>query len=108
MICEDGWFGQKHVLLFGDLLQLPPVHEDPIFVQLTNDKINKYVSSMIAVNLWTTLFDYDELTINMRQQEDDSYRQLLSRIRIGLVTKPDCEILENRKISFTGIRLNKD
>lgn len=28
--CEDGWFGRKHILLFGDLLQLPPVHEDPI------------------------------------------------------------------------------
>ena len=26
---DDGWFGKKHVLLFGDLLQLPPVHEAP-------------------------------------------------------------------------------
>jgi len=42
------------------------------------------------------------LTINMRQQEDESFRQLLSRIRIGLVTKSDCEILKNRKISFKG------
>ncbi|KYN29317.1 ATP-dependent DNA helicase PIF1 [Trachymyrmex cornetzi] len=31
--CDDGWFGQKHILLFGDLLQLPPVHEDPAFVR---------------------------------------------------------------------------
>ncbi|XP_026824779.1 uncharacterized protein LOC113561784 [Ooceraea biroi] len=100
--CEDGWFGRKHILLFGDLLQLPPVREDPIFVRLPNDKINKCVGSLTAVNLWTTLFDYDELTINMRQQGDNSYRQLLSRIRIGLVTKSDCEILENRKISFKG------
>jgi len=66
---------------------------------------------LTAVNLWTALFDYDELTINMRQQGNDSYRQLLSRIRIGLLTKSDCEILENRKISFKGdtfeSRLNK-
>lgn len=38
----------------------------------------------------------------MRQQGDESYRQLLSRIRIGLLTKSDCEILQNRKISFKG------
>ncbi|XP_026826367.1 ATP-dependent DNA helicase PIF1-like [Ooceraea biroi] len=100
--CEDGWFGQKHIFVFGDLLQLPPVHDDPVFVRLPNDKIDKCIGSLTAVNLWTTLFDYDELTINMYQQGDDSYRQLLSRIRIGLLTKSDCEILENRQISFKG------
>ncbi|XP_026826219.1 uncharacterized protein LOC113562113 [Ooceraea biroi] len=102
MIVKTVWFGRKHILLYGDLLQLPPVHQGPIFVRLPNDKINKCVGSLTAVNLWTTLFDYDELTINMRQQGDDSYRQLLSRIRIGLLTKSDCEILENRQISFKG------
>jgi len=98
--CDDGWFGRKHILLFGDLLQLLPVRDDPILKHLSNEKIAKYLSSLNAVNLWTTLFDYDELTINMRQQGDDSYRELLSRIRIGLLTKSDCKILENKKISF--------
>jgi len=96
----NGWFGRKHILLFGDLLQLSPVHEDPIFTHLSDEKVAKYLGSLSAVNLWATLFDYDELTINMRQQGDDSYRELLSRIRIGLLTKSDCKILENRKISF--------
>ncbi|XP_067216437.1 uncharacterized protein [Linepithema humile] len=99
--CDDGWFGKRHILLFGDLLQLPPVHEDSVFKDLSNEKVNKYIGCLQTVNLWTTLFDYDELTINMRQQEDESYRELLSRIRIGLLTKSDYEILENRKISFT-------
>ena len=99
---EEGWFGRKHILLFGDLLQLPPVREDPVFVQLSNDKIKTCVGSLITVNLWTTLFYYDELTINMRQQEDDTYRQLLSRIRIGSLTRSDCANLESRKISFKG------
>lgn len=98
--CDDGWFGQKHILLFGDLLQLPPVHEDHVFVQLSHEKINKYLGSLGTVNLWATLFDYDELTINMRQQGDTSYRDLLSRIRVGLLTKSDSDILEKRKISF--------
>jgi hypothetical protein len=100
--CDDGWFGQKHILLFGDLLQLPPVHKDPAFVQLSNERIRNFLGSLNAVNLWTTLFDYDELTINMRQQGDGSYRELLSRIRVGLLTKSDCDILEKRKISFKG------
>ena len=50
----------------------------------------------------TTLFNYDELIINMRQQGDDSYHELLSRIRIGLLTQSDSKILESRKISFKG------
>lgn len=100
--CDDGWFGRKHILLFEDLLQLPPILEDPIFMHLSDEKIAKYLGSLNAVNLWTTLFDYDELTINMRQQGDDSYRELLSRIRFGLVTKSDCKILENKKVFFKG------
>ncbi|XP_029157812.1 uncharacterized protein LOC114930228 [Nylanderia fulva] len=98
--CDDGWFGRKHILLFGDLLQLPPVREDLIFTHLSDQKIANYLGSLNAVNLWITLFEYDELIINMRQQGDNSYRELLSRIRIGLVTKSDCKILESRKISF--------
>jgi len=85
-----------------DLLQLPPVHENPAFVHLADEKVHKYLGSLSAINLWSTLFDYDELTINMRQQEDSTYRELLSRIRIGLVTKSDCDILEKRKISLKG------
>jgi len=38
----------------------------------------------------------------MRQQENQSYRELLSRIHVGLLKKSDSEILEKRKISFKG------
>ncbi|EFN76457.1 ATP-dependent DNA helicase PIF1, partial [Harpegnathos saltator] len=85
--CDDGWFGQKHIFLFGDLLQLPPVHEDYIFVQLSDKKISKYLGFLNTVNLWAMLFGYDELTINMRQQGDTSYCDLLSKIRVGLLTR---------------------
>ncbi|KYN41412.1 hypothetical protein ALC56_04175 [Trachymyrmex septentrionalis] len=47
----------------------------------------------------------------MRQQGDGSYRELLSRIRVDLLTPSDYDILEKRKISFKGksfeTRLNK-
>ena len=73
--CDDAWFDQKHILLFGDLLQLSPVHEDPAFIQLTAENVRKYLGSLSATNLWITLFGYDKLIINMCQQ--GSYREYL-------------------------------
>ncbi|XP_018308806.1 LOW QUALITY PROTEIN: ATP-dependent DNA helicase PIF1-like [Mycetomoellerius zeteki] len=91
--CDDGWFGQKHILLFGNLLQLPPVYEDSVFIQLIAENIRKYLGSLSATNLWT-LFDYDELTINMQKvtkvlsniDDDDTRTAGLSKpitIKIG-------------------------
>ena len=34
---EDGWFGRRNLLLLGDLLQLPPVFEGPVYTALTTD-----------------------------------------------------------------------
>lgn len=98
MDCDNGWFGKKHILLFGDLLQLPPVHEDLPFIELSKSKIEKYIGAMGSVNLWS-LFSYDELQINVRQQGDNSYRDILTRIRIGTITDSDVTILETRKIN---------
>lgn len=95
-------FGKKHILLFGDLLQLPPVHEDLPFIELSKSKIEKYIGAMGSVNLWS-LFSYDELQINVRQQGDNSYRDILTRIRIGTITDSDVTILETRKINLKKI-----
>ncbi|XP_024872055.1 uncharacterized protein LOC112454736 [Temnothorax curvispinosus] len=101
---DDDFFGGKHVLLFGDLLQLPPVRENFIFVPLSKAEFNKYIGSVGTTPeewLWQK-FQYDELTINMRQQGDTAYRELLSRVCIGLLTTSDSEILEKRRISLKG------
>jgi len=42
---KEGWFGKRHILLFGDLLQLPPVHDNPAYVKLTTEEVNKYLGS---------------------------------------------------------------
>ncbi|XP_029661949.1 uncharacterized protein LOC115234770 [Formica exsecta] len=105
MDCDNGWFGKKHILLFGDLLQLPPVHEDPPFIELSKLKIEKYIGAMGSINLWS-LFSYDELQINVRQQGDNSYRDILTRIRIGTITDSDVTILETRKINFRETNCN--
>lgn len=98
---ENGWFGGKHILFFGDLLQLPPVHEKLIFVQLPTERIERILGSLGCINLWT-LFAYDELTINMRQQSDTQYCEILSRIRVGALLDSDSKCLMSRRIEFTS------
>ena len=62
---EDGWFGRRNLLFLGDLLQLPPVFEGPVYTALTADLTQKYTGCAGTVDLWRQLFTYDELTINM-------------------------------------------
>lgn len=95
----DGWFGKKHILLFGDLLQLPPVNEGPVYTMVKKSSLVKRVDCVGTADLWS-LMDYDELTINMRQQGDDTYKNILERIWLGVVTNADTEILGKRLIHF--------
>ena len=77
---DDGWFGKKNILFLGDFLQLPPVHEGPTYVPLLAKEIRKFVGALAIPNLWRELVTYDELLINMRQQGDTEFVNMLSRI----------------------------
>lgn len=96
----DGWFGKKHILFFGDLLQLPPVRQEPPYVKLSPIEVEKRLGSVCSINMWVDLFKYDELTINMRQQKDQVYGDLLSRLRVGAITIDDIDLLETRKVDI--------
>jgi len=48
---ENGWFGKMHLLVFGNLLQLPPVSDGPVFTPVLTE------------------------TLNMRQKDDDNYKK---------------------------------
>ncbi|XP_058800179.1 ATP-dependent DNA helicase PIF5-like [Phymastichus coffea] len=98
---KDGWFGKIHIVVFGDLLQLPPVREEFAFISLTRSQIDKYIKGMLSFNLWT-LFEYEELTINMRQKNDKGYSEILGKLRLGYLTNSDIETLLKRKISFSS------
>ena len=37
---ENGWFGYKTILVFGDLLQLSPIFESPVYIPLTSTIVN--------------------------------------------------------------------
>lgn len=69
---SDGWFGRVNILVFGDLLQLAPVNEEPPYIEINPQKASKFFNSLNlkSFGVWKDIFSYDELTINMRQQSD--------------------------------------
>lgn len=97
---EDGWFGRLHLLVFGDLLQLPPVRASPAYENILSEDARIIIGSLGAPNLWKDLFSYDELTINMRQKNDPTFADILTRTRLGFLTKKDQELLSFRLIAL--------
>jgi len=94
---SNGWFGCKNVLVLGDLLQLPPVFESPVYTPLTSATVQKHAGSLSGVDIWQQLFEYDELVVNMRQKDHGQFTELLSRVRLGKLTGKDIKMLDQRK-----------
>ena len=95
-------FGGKNIILFGDLLQLPPVNFSPPYVEIKGKDIREITDGLkLSVNLWRE-FTYEELTINQRQsgKGNDIWRELLGRARLGVLNHHDNMILLNRLVSL--------
>ena len=79
---NNNWFGSQNVIVFGDLLQLPPVKGEEVFLGLSENKVKDHIGTVSApLSLWSN-FSYDELTINQRQKNDSNaeFKNCLSRI----------------------------
>ncbi|ULT85714.1 hypothetical protein L3Y34_005838 [Caenorhabditis briggsae] len=95
-------FGGLNVVVFGDLMQLPPVRARPVFEGLTPVIARRVFGGFgCGVNLWR-LFQFFELTVNVRQQNDKDYADLLGRMRMGEMTDADEVVLRTRLIDPTG------
>ena len=103
---EDGWFGRKNLLFLGDLLQLPPIFEGPVYSSLSSELTTKLTGCVGTIDLWRQLFTYDELTINMRQKDEKEFVSILSKVRLGYLTSEDVAVLEKRKISLCNNTLS--
>ncbi|KAL0808544.1 hypothetical protein ABMA28_012989 [Loxostege sticticalis] len=90
---NDKLFGEVHILLFGDILQLPPVKGHWCFIQPS------WFSA--EVNLWQQL-SYCELTINMRQRNDIDFINLLNSLRVGELTAQLEVLCERRHVPLSG------
>ena len=93
-------FGGKNIILFGDLLQLPPVNSSPPYEEIKGRDFSKITDGLkVCMNLWRE-FDYEELTINQRQsgESNDAWRKLLYRARLGILSYNDHCLLSNRLV----------
>jgi hypothetical protein len=80
-------FGGVSVLAVGDLLQLQPVGEKPVF----SNEGRGYEA--LAQTPWNEFLLYELVEI-VRQKGDPEFASMLSRIRIGKHTPSDVETLE--------------
>jgi len=100
-------FGGKNILLFGDLLQLEPVKADYIFRQINQHDSKTVFGNMGFIDLWS-LYNYSELTQNMRQKDDLVYAEMLGRIRLGSPSENDIKLLEQRLIKLESQKSDTD
>ena len=56
------------------------------------------MGSIASMELWR-LFEYDELTVNMRQSSDLSYANILSDVRVGSLSDEGGKLLKSRLIA---------
>eukprot|EP00116_Pleurobrachia_bachei_P000093 sb/3460355/ len=97
---KNGPFGGKAVIVFGDLLQLPPVNANPVFTPISADLARELTGALPTKHdLWHD-FQFEELEINQRQKgnQNSLYRELLGRLRIGAITNKDVQLLKSRLI----------
>lgn len=98
----DKLFGGKQMILFGDLFQLPPIASKEEKTYLTE----KYggIFFFLSNAYQNGHFRFIELTVNHRQKDDQSFFEILNRVREGTVTPDDIRILNERKKDISGTR----
>ena len=95
------WFGSRNMLFVGDLLQLPPVHGNPVFEKVATKSILSQLGCAAAINIWKDCVTYDELTINERQKKDPEFSSMLDCVRRGCPTQETVSVLKQRVIQVS-------
>ncbi|XP_078349889.1 uncharacterized protein LOC144634728 [Oculina patagonica] len=85
-------FGGVSIIAIGDLFQLQPVFDGYVFEDLESDY------APLAANLWQKHFQMFELHEIMRQRESHQFAEILNRLREGIHTENDLNILRARII----------
>ena len=77
----DDWFGSKNMLFMGDLLQLQPVNGNAVLERITQKSLQFRLGCAASVNIWKDAVEYNELTINERQKQDQEFSSMLDYSR---------------------------
>lgn len=85
-------FANVSVIACGDLFQLPPINQPPVYSDFTEEWLN-------IDHIWKH-FKLAELTEVMRQQGHDIFINLLNNVRTGQLTSADVNLLRSRIINI--------
>ena len=88
-------FGGISIVCIGDLFQLRPVLDGWVFKQPSKDL------AILGPNIWKDHFKLFELTRIMRQRGDQTFAETLNRLREGVHTSQDVQLLKSRCLSTT-------
>ncbi len=107
---KESLFGNMPMVMFGDLFQLEPVRGSPAFVPMTPDQAGKFTNGVPCVPQLWKLFEFEQLTTNHRQEgaENARWRDVLSRVRFGMLNSSDVRYLNDRLIDTTGCKEQSD
>ena len=84
-------FAGISIIAVGDLHQLPPIQQKPIFCKYSNDVYN-------LTHPWHE-FKMIELVEIMRQKDDQPFIELLNRFRVAQHTEADIRSIQSREVS---------
>ena len=98
-VSDDKVFGGVSILAVGDLYQLPPVGQAPLFSTVSDCYAQFYGSG----SLWVDHFLMIELTEVMRQRGDRTFSELLCRVRTNSCTSDDIRTLKSREIAADAV-----
>lgn len=90
-------FGGIPVIVFGDLKQIPPVKDSPVF-RSGNDNY----AVLVGPILWHQ-FKFYELTEIMRQRDDQAFAVALNNMSEGIMTAADIALLKSRIVNAKDI-----
>ena len=92
IMANDEPFGGLNIICFGDLYQLPPVHDKWIFDD------NENGLSSLEINMWKEHFMLYELKEIMRQRDEYEFAELLNRMRVGQMIPSDFDCLQRQAV----------
>ena len=91
-------FGNVSILIFGDFAQLAPVKDLPLY-RVSTPLTSKQRKNMLSLNghsAYTALRTFFILDQVVRQQNDTTFQDVLSRARNGTSTEEDWNLLMSR------------
>lgn len=92
-------FGGLNIIFFGDLIQLPPVLDKPIFAVPNTTALSKLIQ---VSPLWRE-FKIFELSEIMRQKNDLPFVNALNNLAQGQLTKQDIKLFETRVLKRSDV-----